>query len=73
VRVARKVREKYAACLPGPLVKRALDDARELAEETGFPLLFFPELAEEKVRILSLFAGRCARKSNHHQQYEPAA
>jgi len=36
--------------MPEVLLRRALDEAAEAAESTGFPLLVFPLLAEETVR-----------------------
>jgi hypothetical protein len=37
------------ASMPEVLLRRALDEAAETAESTGFPLLVFPLLAEETV------------------------
>lgn len=37
------------------LVVRALDEAEQSARATGFPHLFFPELANEQLRRLSQF------------------
>ena len=60
--VTKRLTEKYSALLPASLLHRALQDAVELARESEFPLLFLPELAEEKVRIVSKFvAARGAR------------
>ncbi|HEX5175746.1 MAG TPA: hypothetical protein VFV83_01890 [Chthoniobacteraceae bacterium] len=74
MRLSRQLRAKYSACVPGSLFKRALDDAHALAHESGFPLLFLPELAEEKVRLVSRFAGRCPPLSKRYcNEYEPAA
>jgi hypothetical protein len=73
-RLNQQLRAKYSACLPAPLFQRALQDAQELARESGFPLLFLPELAEEKVRIVSMFSGRCPPLSKRYRnEYEPAA
>jgi len=57
-RVARQLTRAYEHLLPPALVCRALHDAEELARETGFPDLFFPVLAEEKVRSVSDFLSR---------------
>jgi hypothetical protein len=46
---------EYAAGMPISLLRRALNDAEDLARGTGFPHLFFPLLAEEKVRLVSAF------------------
>jgi hypothetical protein len=74
LRIARRLRAKYSPCVPTVLLRRALSDATDLAHETGFPLLFLPELAEEKVRIVSNFVGPCDREGTaFHHQYEPAA
>ena len=35
------------------LIRRALDEAEEVAASTGFPHLFFPELAAEQIRRVS--------------------
>jgi hypothetical protein len=35
--------------MPDVLLRRALDEAAETAESTGFPLLVYPLLAEETV------------------------
>jgi len=43
----------YAPCLPDVLIRRALDDAEELARTTDFPHLFLPLIAEEKLDRVS--------------------
>jgi hypothetical protein len=53
--VSRRLVEQYAGQLPLVLIRRAMHDAHELAAGTGFPHLFFPALAEEKVSVLSRF------------------
>ena len=53
----RRLVARYAPALPAAIVRRAVDDAEELARSTGFPHLFLPALAEEKVRGVS-DAGR---------------
>jgi hypothetical protein len=61
-RICRRLTAKYSQLLPTALLERALNDAEELALQTGYPLLFLPELAEEKVRTVSAFvSGRDAR------------
>ena len=44
---------EYAPCLPEVLIRRALDDAEELARTTDFPHLFLPLIAEEKLERVS--------------------
>jgi len=46
VQLTREFRTK----LPTALIKRAVDEAEDLARDTGFPHLFLPELAAEQVR-----------------------
>ena len=53
--VIRRLTKNYAHLIPAVLLRRALNDAAEMALGTGFPDLFFPVLAEEKVRIVSEF------------------
>src|ERR1700678_3036186 len=49
---ARLMRE-FGVQLSPPLIRRVLDEASDAAQETGFPNLFFPVLAEEKARLVS--------------------
>jgi hypothetical protein len=51
--VGQRLIREFRDCLPVVLIRRALDDAAEIAQSTGFPHLFFPALAEEKVRLVS--------------------
>ena len=39
--------------VPVSLIRRALDEAEEVASATGFPHLFFPELAAEQIRRIA--------------------
>lgn len=41
---------QFRAELPAVLVARAIDEAEQVAEGSGFPHLFLPELAAEQVR-----------------------
>jgi hypothetical protein len=41
------------ADLPVSLIRRALDEAEQVASTTEFPHLFFPELAAEQVRRIA--------------------
>ena len=54
--VTRRLKQSYAHLVPPALLRRAIRDAEELALGTGFPSLFFPALAEEKVRGVSRFS-----------------
>ena len=58
--VGTRLIQEFRDCLPVALIHRALDEAVQTAISTEFPHLFFPELAEEKVRIISaaLCGGR---------------
>jgi hypothetical protein len=47
--VHRTLSRRVNASMPEVLLRRALDEAAETAESTGFPLLVFPLLAEETV------------------------
>lgn len=51
--VAARLTREFGDRLPPPLIRRALDEAEVAAHSTGFPELFFPELAEEKMRRAS--------------------
>ena len=55
--VHRTLSRRVNASMPDVLLRRALDEAAETAESTGFPLLVFPLLAEETVaRVQSVVA-----------------
>jgi hypothetical protein len=49
-RFARELRQ----VMPAALVRRAIHEASDLAERTGFPLLVFPLLAEETLQRVHL-------------------
>ena len=51
-RVGKRLVRQFGRTVPGSLIGRALDEAVETASSTGFPYLFFPALAEEKVRLV---------------------
>jgi hypothetical protein len=51
--VGQRLTREFRETVPVVLIHRALDDAAELAHSTEFPHLFFPALAEEKVRLVS--------------------
>ncbi len=56
--VGRWLAAEYARCVPVALIRRAVDEAEELARTTEFPHLFLPGLAEEKVQNISTFLSR---------------
>jgi hypothetical protein len=47
--VHRTLSRRVSASMPDVLLRRALNNAAETAQSTGFPLLVFPLLAEETV------------------------
>lgn len=50
--VGQRLTREFRRELPVPLIRRALDEAAESAWTTDFPHLFFPALAEERVRLV---------------------
>jgi hypothetical protein len=51
-KVGKRLVRQFGRTVPGSLIGRALDEAVETASSTGFPFLFFPALAEEKVHLV---------------------
>lgn len=51
--VTARLAREFGEQLPPPLFRRALDEAEAVASSTGFGDLFFPALAEEKIRLVS--------------------
>ena len=51
-RIANRLRGEWRRCLPEALIRRAVEEAEHTARSTDFPTLFFPLLAEEKVRAV---------------------
>lgn len=51
-RVTSRLRGEWRMQLPEALIRRAVAEAEATARTTEFPQLFFPELAEEKVRAV---------------------
>jgi hypothetical protein len=51
-RVANRLGAEYRRQLPEALIRRAVDEAEAAARTTDYPQLFFPELAEEKLRAV---------------------
>lgn len=52
--VSQRLTREFRKCVPVVVIRRAVDDAAEIARSTDFPHLFFPALAEEKVRLVSV-------------------
>jgi hypothetical protein len=55
-RVSNRLMARFRRFLPGVLIQRALREARELAAESGYPMLSFPVLAEELVERMKAVA-----------------
>ena len=51
--VSQRLTREFRQCVPVVVIRRAINDAEEVARSTDFPHLFFPALAEEKVRFVS--------------------
>jgi hypothetical protein len=51
-KMGKRLVRQFGRTVPGSLIGRALDDAVETASATGFPHLFFPAIAEEKVHLV---------------------
>lgn len=51
--VGLRLTREFRECVPVVVIRRAINDAAEIARSTDFPHLFFPALAEEKVRLVS--------------------
>jgi AraC-like DNA-binding protein len=66
----RRLVAEFETMLPAALIRRALDEAEQIAHETGFPHLVFPVLAEEQVRRVSYVATHeDASARSHHRIY----
>jgi hypothetical protein len=48
--VSVQLTRQFRSEIPTVLIRRAVDEAEHLAQGTGFPHLFLPELAAEQVR-----------------------
>ncbi|HSI10529.1 MAG TPA: hypothetical protein VK961_00735 [Chthoniobacter sp.] len=55
--VSARLMREFGVRVPPALIRRVLDDATEIAQETGFPNLFFPAVAEEKARLVLASIG----------------
>jgi hypothetical protein len=51
--LVRRFTDEFSDRMPLALIRRAVDEADELAQSTGFPHLVLPLLAEETVRRVS--------------------
>jgi len=49
----RRLASRYGHDMPLSLIRRAVDEAEQVALASGFPHLFFPELADEQVRRIA--------------------
>jgi hypothetical protein len=58
---------QFRAELPAVLVARAIDEAEQVAEGSGFPHLFLPELAAEQVRRIRAVVTRDEPAPRLHQ------
>ena len=56
--LAAKFIAETRGTIPGQLIQQAINEAEALAWSTRYPLLFLPELAEEKVRGARQWASR---------------
>lgn len=48
--VSVSLTREFRSQMPAVLIHRAVEEAEQVARETGFPHLFLPELAAEQVR-----------------------
>lgn len=53
--LSRRFATEFQGRLPLPVIRRAVDEAEQVAHSTGIPHLVFPLLAEETVRRVSAF------------------
>ncbi len=51
--VTDRLSREFGDMIPAPLVRRVVEEAEFVAHETGFADLFFPAVAEEKVRLVA--------------------
>ena len=66
-KVGKRLVRQFGRTVPGSLIGRALDEAVETASSTGFPHLFFPALAEEKVHLVSVAISRDSQERGAFQ------
>jgi hypothetical protein len=51
--ITDRLSREFGEMLPAPLVTRVVEEAEFVARESGFADLFFPAVAEEKVRLVA--------------------
>lgn len=51
--VTARLNREFRDALPAPLIRRVVEEAEYAARQTGFADLFFPAVAEEKVRLVA--------------------
>lgn len=51
--VTARLSREFGEMLPAPLLSRVVEEAEFTARETGFADLFFPAVAEEKMRLVA--------------------
>lgn len=64
--VTARLMRDFGVRIPPPLIRRVVDEAVEVAQETGFPNLFFPALAEEKARLVFVSLADHPFENTHH-------
>ena len=68
--VTARLMRDFGIRIPPPLIRRVLDEAMDVAQETGFPSLFFPAVAEEKARfVFAALAPSPAHRSEQNLQH----
>jgi hypothetical protein len=63
--VAVELARQFRSQLPTALIHRAVDEAEQVARDTGFPHLFLPELAAEQVRRVHAAVVHDVRTLHH--------
>jgi hypothetical protein len=69
--VSTRLMRDFGVRIPPALIRRVLDEAMETVQETGFPNLFFPAVAEEKARFV--FATLGEAPTDHSSRVLPNA
>jgi hypothetical protein len=69
--VSTRLMRDFGVRVPPALIRRVLDEAMETVQETGFPNLFFPAVAEEKARLV--FATLGEGPTDHSSRVIPDA
>ena len=64
--VGARLMRDFGVRVPPALIRRVLDEVMQLAQETGYPMLLFPILAEEKARLVhAALAQPVAHRPEH--------